>query len=42
MKCLVLRMGFLPPQVGREVRAHAHALMGIASGVAVVAQEGLA
>ena len=31
-----LRMDSRPPQAGREVPAHAHALMGIASGVAVV------
>lgn len=35
-------MDFLPPQVGREVRAHARASMATASVVAVVAQEGLA
>lgn len=37
-----LRMDSLPPQVGREVPAHARALMANASGVAVVAHEGLA
>ena len=38
----VPRMDSLPPQVGREVRVHARALMAIALAVAVVAQEGLA
>ena len=42
VRCSVLRMGSLPPQVGREVRAHAHALMAIASDVVVVAHDGLA
>ena len=35
-------MDSLPPQVGREVRAHARALMAIVSGAAVVAHESLA
>ena len=42
VRCSGLRMDSLPLQVGRGVRAHARALMAIASGVAVLAHEGLA
>ena len=42
VKCSALRMDSLPPQVVREVRVHDRASMAIASGVAVVAHEGLA
>ena len=42
VSCSGLRMDSLPPQVGREVPAHALASMAIASGVAVVAHGGRA